>query len=438
MGRIADSEVFALPHEGGFLLYAPLAGRVVHANAGCVAQIQRYLKSGDSSEVDADVVSRLGGLEWLEASPPPVPAGPDAPYAPTRVTLFLSNRCNLACTYCYADAGSHQPCRLAPEVMRAAVDLAATNAAAAERPMAVGFHGGGEPTHAWAILNAAIDHARRRADQQGLELGLGLATNGVMSRARQEAVATTFPSVTLSLDGPAEIQDRQRPRCGGKPSHAAVMAFVEALHRHDTHFVVRCTVTHQTVDSLPDLVDFFVDRIGCRLVHFEPAFAAGRAHSDQQQLPSPARFARAFAAATDRAAQRGIRVRYSAARLYGAFNSFCGCSQDPLNITPDGDVTACFEVCDRANPKADTFIFGSYDRSTNGFVIDRRRLAFLRTFTVHHRPECRQCFARWNCSGDCPAKWSSGGPDSERCEMHRTITRELLVRTLDPKRCAAV
>ena len=432
------TELYLIPHAEGWILYAPLAGRVVHANSACVDQIRRYLATGDEEVVDGSVTARLGGLGWLDPRPAPRPRDAAAPYRPTQVTLFLTNQCNLACTYCYAEAGAHRPRRIAPETAAAAIDVAADNAAKHGAALSVGFHGGGEPTTAWTELTAAIAHARRTADRRRLDLRLGIATNGVMSREHARVVASTFPTVTLSLDGPRDLQNEQRPRRGGGGSYDAVLRFIDALHHRDTPFVVRTTVTRRSVGRLPELVDRLHDATGCRMIHFEPAFASGRAGGDVTLVPAPWAFATGFVAAVDQAAERGVRVRYSAARLGAAYPAFCACSGDPLNVTPEGDVTACFEVCDRSAPRAGIFIFARFERDRGELVVDRDRLAHLRTLTVHHRAECRSCFARWSCAGDCPAKWRESGPDPERCAMHREIAHALLVRSLDPKRCAVI
>jgi len=442
MQLAARRDVFAVPHGAGFIVYAPLAGRIVHANSSCVAQLRRYLETGDASAVDAGLVARLGGLGWLDEQPAPVPLPADRHYHPTMVTLFLTNRCNLRCTYCYAEAGERAPAVMPAEVARAAIDLVVRNARRGGRPPGIGFHGGGEPTVAWDALVGAVDHAHTVAGTGPAKANLGIATNGVMSPSQAEWVATTFPMVTLSFDGPADVHDAQRPTAAGTGSFDAVMAFVETLRAHGTPFTVRATITEANVARQAELVDFFVDATGCRQLHFEPVFASGR-RSRAEGLPlAPDDFAAGFVAALDRAIDRGAMLRYSAARLIGTFLSFCGCAQDAFNVTPDGDITGCFEVCGRDNPLAESFYFGRYDPERGTFAIDMERLARLRELNVTNKPLCEGCLAKYTCAGDCPVK--AGGErldflsDGPRCRMNQTITRALLERALDPATCRLV
>ncbi len=432
------AEVFTVPFREGFLVYAPLAGRVLYANAPVVASIRNYLDTGDPESVRPEIRERLGGLSWLEPRELPMGRPPDAPYQPAAVTLFLTNGCNLRCLYCYASAGENTTRSLPEHIGRAAIDLASEGALAKEIELAVGFHGGGEPTLQWDLLRSLVAHARESRAAKTFGLRLGLATNGTVDVRRARWIAENLDTVTLSLDGPPDIQDRMRPALGGGPSSAKVARFAQVLKEHGTPVVVRCTVTRHNVEKLAELARYFHELTGARIVHFEPVFSSGRAENFDNLLPEPSVFVENFARALDVASEIGIRIRHSVSRLYAPYVSFCGCAADPLNVTPDGDLTACFEVCDRADEQAGVFVFGRFDETEAHFVVDRERLAVLRRLTIHERPMCSSCIAKWNCSGDCPAKWNQGRPDSVRCRLNRLLTIELLGRTLDARTCMSV
>lgn len=432
------SHVFALPYKDGFLIYAPLVGRIVHANTECVAQVRSYLQTLDPSAVSPDVRSSLGGLDWLVADPP-VPLPTDRQYHPSSVTLFLTNRCNLRCTYCYARAGESPAHDMSAAVYRAAIDLVVRNARRAGREVGVGFHGGGEPTVAWDSLTGAVEYAKRVAGPDCPGVHFGIATNGVMSRDHAEFLARTVSVVTLSFDGPSDIQNQQRPSVSGEGSFDAVMAFVEVLRQHGTTVVIRTTVTENNVERLPELVEFFADHTPCRQLHFEPAFLSGRCCHVPTAVPPTDAFAARFIAAFDRARERRIPLYFSAARLMGAFLSFCGCAQDAFNVTPEGDVTACYEVCSPADRMAGVFYFGRYVPESGRFVFDTGRVARLRALNVYNKPLCQGCFAKWNCAGDCPNKiqhtYSRVDGESPRCRMIQSITRAMLERALHRGSC---
>ena len=90
-------------------------------------------------------------------------ARPD--YLPTRAALLLTNRCNLNCLYCYSSAGSSPKAELSREAAFAAVDLIVENARRLGTTAYLILHGGGEPSCAWRLLQAVVDHFETRSRQ---------------------------------------------------------------------------------------------------------------------------------------------------------------------------------------------------------------------------------------------------------------------------------
>jgi uncharacterized protein len=428
-------DVFALPYRDGYLIYAPLAGRIAFANAACAGELQRFLDTGDSRWVNPAMASRLGGLEWLSATPAPVSLPIDRHYHPNSVTLFLTNRCNLRCKYCYAQAGDFPPVEMSPAIYRAAIDLVVANSKRAGLAPRIGFHGGGEPTMAWEALQDAVEYTRKVARQAGAgQPQFSIATNGVMTPAKRTYVAANFSSVTLSMDGPPRAHNQMRPCVDGSGSFDSVIQFVGTLKNHRTPFGIRSTITYQNVRRMKMMVDFFLDHVGCQILHFEPVFPEGRGLAMAQPVLQPALFAREFVRALQRAHERHAKLFFSAARLNGPLLAFCGCAQDPFSVTPAGDVTACFEVCDAHNPLSHTYFFGHFNGETRGFDVDFARLSMLRSMTVTNKPVCARCFAKWTCCGDCPVKTQhpfAAEAESPRCAMIQTITRAMLELCLE-------
>lgn len=438
------TDIFAIPYKDRFIVYAPLHGKLFYANAACVAQLQTYRKCGDPEAIAPEVQRQMGGLEWLLNEPDaPVPIGCDTPYQPVATTLFLTNACNLRCRYCYARSGNYHPATMPLDMARAAVDLVLRNAREKELPAYIGFHGGGEPSCAWEVVQGVIAYGQEQCGESG-QLAFGMATNGVMRRDQAEYLARHMKQVTLSFDGPPEIQNTQRPKVDGSGSYEDVLAFVAVLQEQKTPFVIRCTVTDLNVEQMPELVDFFADMAPGTLIHFEPAFGRGRCLDNPEQIPLADHFAERFIEALERAEAREVMLRYSAARIRGAYSSFCGCAQDAFNVTHDGHVTGCYEVCDGDSDLADIFHYGKWNPDSKTFDIDRERLNRLRQLTVQNKELCTNCFAKWNCSGDCPVKLVHGEArfdfqrPSARCSMNQKITRHLLTMALDSKKCRFV
>lgn len=141
---------------------------------------------------------------------------------PNNFQIFLTERCQLGCTYCYLD--------------KKAIDLDAETAMMGVQEFLkdsvpgqrwVGFYGG-EPLLAFPLLKKIADHVRREHSPQDVKMHL--TTNGVLvDREVALFCATRKISVTLSLDGPKERHDSCRK--SKKSSYDAVLQAADHLRR---------------------------------------------------------------------------------------------------------------------------------------------------------------------------------------------------------------
>jgi radical SAM protein with 4Fe4S-binding SPASM domain len=78
------------------------------------------------------------------------------------------------------------------------------------------------------------------------------------------------------------------------------------------------------------------------------------------------------------------------------------------------------------------FCFGHFDEVKNGFVFEESKYEKLKLLKTGNIIVCRDCFARFNCKGDCPANKAVVDPEnfltgtSYRCEAIRKFTLNLL------------
>jgi len=100
-----SQEIFALPYDEDFIVYAPLRGIVIQCDASMVNFLQR-LYSGDGSVLEdpsaAEVIDSLHktGLliadEELKQETTLLERDPaSADFSPTRVTFLVTTNCNL-------------------------------------------------------------------------------------------------------------------------------------------------------------------------------------------------------------------------------------------------------------------------------------------------------------------------------------------------------
>jgi len=285
------------------------------------------------------------------------------------------------------------------------------------------------------VLRECVQYARDAASNHQPGVRFGLSTNGILSDEKIVFIAQTFPVVTVSFDGPTDIQDTLRPKADGSSSFGDLMYTTRRFRERNFPFVIRSTVTNVNVNRMVEMVEFFVQEVGCRFLHFEPAFSCGRCVGAANATPDPKVFAEEYIKALDRAIALHAGLRYSAVRLQGPMISFCGVAQDAFNITPYGQVTACYEVCHPEHPLADDFTYGRYDASSGTFHFDQAQIRKLRSLIVTNKAYCDGCFCRWGCAGDCPVKLEGRqldfGSPSTRCHVNQTVTKALLARVLE-------
>jgi len=424
--------VYVMPYQGKYLVYRPLKKLAFMANAALVniiAELQHHPGAAGLPRAP-DVFRFLETIGFLEPDPPmPPPTSTEAPFKPTVAVCLLTSACNFRCIYCYAFGGERPVQELPFELGRRAIDLVCRNALDSGREsFTLGFHGGGEPTLARGSFHKLVRHARSKT----LPCEITVASNGYWSRRQREWILDHLDQVSLSLDEPQTLQDRQRPLSSGKSSFPVVMATIQAMDRREFPYGIRMTVTDAGIEQLPSAIEFLCRETHCRTFQVEPAFDHGRAHDNDGALDDNRRFATAFLAAHDVAFASGRHLYYSGARPWVITDRFCQAVDNALIVAPDGGLSACYEVYGREHPLAEAFFFGSLD-ADGRLVVEPTARKTLQDRIAERRALCRDCFCYWHCAGDCPPKTLSPDGDGHRrfgarCDLNRWITRELLVR----------
>lgn len=357
---------------------------------------------------------------------PPLPAPPAEEFRPTIAVLLMTNQCQLRCTYCYAAAGEASAEVLDPRVGRAAIDYVCRAAAEDGRDhFDVSLHGGGEPTRAWASLQACVEHVRTRE----LPAQVTMTSNAIWSRRQLDWITENLDGLTISVDGAPQTQDRQRPFVTGRGSSAVVLRNLAELDRRRFPYAIRVTAATPW-DHLPDNVRFLCESTACLSIHVEPAFNTMRGG---RPSPTPAdcrAFADAFLKASVIAGAARRQLAYSGARVGSVTTAFCSAPYDAIIVSTQGELVTCYEVTGPGHPLTAISTIG---RVADGVVtVDADRRRQLHSMLSDRRRRCRDCWCYRTCAGDCYARAFSAGDQGHltygpRCAMNRAITRSLLL-----------
>lgn len=437
--RRITTDVYLLPLAEQYLVYAPLRRIAFLANADLVDLLWR-LREAQIENLNQRESGLLRFFEKIQLlgqdGDSPIQTYGSAFYCPTHVTLFLTNRCNLHCSYCYASAGSYPQNDMPFSLARRAIDVVVQNARS-QKQAAIGlsFHGGGEPTLNWKVLQGSLDYAHRQAQDAGLVFSASMASNGVWGARQREWLLENLNALSLSWDGLPAVQDAQRPTAAGaRGSSAAVWRTIEALEEARFAYGIRMTATAFSVDRLAESIEFLLRRARPQRIQVEPVYDLGRGQGNGQQVDL-ASFVTAYREARLIAAGLGIDLFFSGARLEALTNRFCrGCGEG-FSITASGEVSACFEVSERTGSVSDLFIFGAYDPQKDDFILEEQKLEALRNRTVEQIPWCRGCFARWHCAGDCQHKAERASLEGvfaghPRCDITRALLQDQILEKI--------
>ena len=106
-----------------------------------------------------------------------------------------------------------------------------------------------------------------------------------------------------------------------------------------------------------------------------------------------------------------------------------------FSLSPDGNVSSCYEVFNEENEFADVFFYGSPKENEQGYTFNMTVLNHLRKQTVENREYCHDCFAKWSCAGDCYHKsiiinGKNEFNGSDRCHITRELTKDQILEKI--------
>ena len=323
------------------------------------------------------------------------------PFAAECLTLFLNNACNLRCQYCHAMPGAASDASLSAEALRSTADLVAGSCAERQSPFTVAFHGGGEPSLDTSIVDRILELVQASADRFGVNLRTYIATNGVMSEDRAQWLADRFALVGLSCDGPPDIQDRQRPARDGRSTSSRVQRTAAILRRAGTAFHVRATITRETCNRQPEIVEYFIEHYAPSEIRLEPVYVNPAGGRELCGAYAPG-FVAGFLQAWKTAARSGVSLTTSLTRPGALYGRHCNVLRHVVNLVPGDVATGCFLESREADINRRQVRVGAMSSTTNRFHLDTDRIAALAAQCAGIPSHCRDCFCRFQCTYGCP------------------------------------
>lgn len=354
--------------------------------------------------------------------------------------LFVSQECNLKCLYCYGHEGEYgQRGRMNEATLRQTFD---TFLGKGEGRHNVTFFGG-EPLMNLPVMKKAATLADSFRDEARGEISFGIVTNGTLyDEEIADFFRTRIGGATFSLDGPADLNDRQRPAKREGEVYAVVTENIRKLTA-DKRFGwgFRAIVTragHERVaDIYADLERHGPGGIG--IVNVDAPEHSPLYLDDAQY--------RRFLDQVIDINRKGLKSFIDGGQpiafeypFYILFHFItrshalyhCNAGANLLAVTARGDVYPCHRFVGEESFRMGSVADENLRQSPRYREI---RQAFIDA-TVDAREGCRDCWARYLCGGSC-AKYSHAQhgniapPVARHCLYIKTVIEELLPDIID-------
>ncbi|MBO5266724.1 MAG: thioether cross-link-forming SCIFF peptide maturase [Ruminiclostridium sp.] len=344
--------------------------------------------------------------------------------------LHVSHDCNLRCKYCFAETGDFGTGRkiMTPETGRKAIDFLIEKSAGRQN-LELDFFGG-EPLMAWETVKETVDYARSVEKQHGKNFRFTITTNGMLlDDEKIEYINREMSNCVLSLDGRKEVNDNIRITPNNKGCYDIIVPKYKKLvegrvNKDRTDYYVRGTFTKHNLDFVEDVLH--IVSLGFDQLSVEPVTAPEEMDYAITEKDLPVifkgydRLYDIMAESVEKTGRKPFNFFHymidlqqgpcAIKRLRG-----CGCGNEYVAVTPDGDVYPCHQFVGIDEWKMGTIYDG---------VIDQNIANYFAKTHIYSKEGCSDCWARFYCSGGCNAtSFIYDGdvrkPNKLQCELMR-------------------
>jgi radical SAM protein with 4Fe4S-binding SPASM domain len=232
-----------------------------------------------------------------------------------------------------------------------------------------------------------------------------LQTNGVFSVETANWIANNIDMVWVSLDGPPDLHDAQRPFVNGQASSPIVLRNVDILLRGRCKVGIRPTITLRSLYRLREILEYASSlKVHALYYHYEmraqgkkikttgslyqiPLMEFAQQYLDNVVpfIPSDGMFVGNF-----------LTINFDEESPY-----FCRVCLPCPQLTVDGYISACDKAPLGAAPRFSQMIFGKWNEKDHRIELYPDKIANLQNRRVENMIACKQCSIAYNCGGGC-------------------------------------
>lgn len=317
--------------------------------------------------------------------------------------LHVSHDCNLRCGYCFAGTGDFGTGRMHMDldVAKSAIDFVILRSVG-RRNLEVDFFGG-EPLMNFEVVKKTVEYARSIEKKHGKNIRFTITTNGVLlDDEKIKYINENMSNVVLSIDGSQNTNDNMRKTIDGRGSYDVIMPkFQKLIDGRDKDYYARGTFTSKNLNFSEDVLH--IAEAGFKHLSVEPVTKEDGSGFEITKADLPKIYAE-YEKLCDIILKKRTEDK--------SFNFFhflidldqgpcvikrlrgCGAGYEYVAVTPEGDIYPCHQFVGREEYK----IGSVHDKSFNMQMSDE-----FSSMNVYSRNKCKDCWAKFYCSGGCSA-----------------------------------
>lgn len=322
------------------------------------------------------------------------------------VCLNIIHGCNLRCKYCFADEGEYHGHKgvMSVETAKKAIDYVIKRSGPRKNIEIDLF--GGEPTLIMDTIKEIIKYARENEAKWNKNIRFTMTTNAtLLNDEMMEFMDKEMGNIILSLDGRKAVNDKVRIKPDGSGSYDDILPNIKKMISKRTKgktYYVRGTFTRDNVDFYEDVVSMLNE--GFREISIEPVVLEEGHPLAIREEDLPEIFdnydklynemARRKREGKDEFTFYHFNIDLQGGPCVYKRISGCGSGFEYVAITPQGDVYPCHQFVGKEEYKLGSIFDDTYD-----VELGKK----FKKAHIYNKPKCRECWARFYCSGGCQA-----------------------------------
>ncbi|MGL5153004.1 MAG: thioether cross-link-forming SCIFF peptide maturase [Clostridium sp.] len=321
------------------------------------------------------------------------------------VCLNIIHGCNLRCKYCFADEGEYNGNKgvMSVETAKKAIEYVVKRSGP-RRNIEIDLFGG-EPTMIMDSIKEIVQYARENEKKWNKNIRFTMTTNAtLLNDDMMDFMDKEMGNIILSLDGRKEVNDNVRIKVDGSGSYEDILPNVKKMISKRTPgkmYYVRGTFTRANTDFYEDVMAMVNE--GFDEVSIEPVVLDGCHNLSLREEDIPTVFESYDKLYNEMARRKKEGGEFNFYHFNVDLNggpcvykriSGCGAGFEYVAITPQGDVYPCHQFVGREEYKLGSIFEDEYNADLG------------KTFKkahIYNKPKCRDCWARFYCSGGCQA-----------------------------------